>query len=452
VTPYAEFLREFYKAIGLDWESQVIPGPVYNYFFDRETPYVVPGRRGWTRDVYGRGLEEMPYPPQVLADLRKARDAFARWYQTEGGPTDPADHADPAYDYLAGISLDQYLSRTLGLHPAVADFYTRYTVDALTGTAQQVSAFSGISFIGSEYQPIFSLPGGTSGIARHLLKWLVPAALEGTSADALVQSPIRAAELDAAGSLVRVRQRAVALRADTSPGASVVYQRDGTFYRVAAKAVVLAGQGHTAQHLVGHLLSPEARRAFAALPRAPVVVANVILRRAAPLLELGLGYDQYWWGSSYWADFVIADWTSASRSDPERPTVLTFYGGNSAPVESLPEERIKLLHTPFARYEQSLRADLARLLAGSAFDYDRDVRGVFLYRWGHGMVYPRPGLAFGPVSDSAARTAHAPAPRHTARQQIGRISIAGQDVESSPSLESAIGSGLRAAREVLGVL
>jgi hypothetical protein len=42
-----------------------------------------------------------------------------------------------------------------------------------------------------------------------------------------------------------------------------------------------------------------------------------------------------------------------------------------------------------------------------------------------------------------------PASHHIARAPIGRISFAGQDVESSPAIESAIGSGVRTANEVL---
>ena len=45
------------------------------------------------------------------------------------------------------------------------DFYTRFTGDALAGTSQQVNAYTAIAFLGAEYYPIFTFPGGTSGIA-----------------------------------------------------------------------------------------------------------------------------------------------------------------------------------------------------------------------------------------------------------------------------------------------
>ena len=170
----------------------------------------------------------------------------------------------------------------------------------------------------------------------------------------------------------------------------------------------------------------------------------------APVVDLG--YDAYYWGSQYWADFVIADWVTANRSNPNRPTVLTFYGGNTAPPEEMPNERIKLLTTPFSNYFNSLRSDLNRVLAGRNFDFDRDVTAVYLYRWGHSMVYPKPGWPFSAPINKNGQAIRVPSPRFYARQQVGRISFGAQDVESSPANESAIGAGLRTSGEVLPLL
>jgi hypothetical protein len=183
----------------------------------------------------------------------------------------------------------------------------------------------------------------------------------------------------------------------------------------------------------------------------PVVTANVTIRSAAPVVDLG--YDGYYWGSKYWADFVVADWAGPNRTNPNRQTVLTFYGGNTASVADQPNERIKLLTTAFSSYEDSLRSDLNRVLAGRNFDFDRDVTAVYLYRWGHSMVYPKPGWPFSaPIIGSNGQVTRVPSARFYARQQIGRISFGAQDVESSPANESAIGAGLRTSSEVLPLL
>jgi hypothetical protein len=453
VAPYAEFLAELYAAVGVDWTAHVVPDPFYSYFFDDRTPHVRPGTRGWNVDTYGAGLADVPYDPQVVRDLKQARQDFRNWYNRAGSPTDPADNSDPRYDYLAQKTLHDYLTVERGFHPAVSDFYTRYSVDALSGTTRQASAYTGISFLGSEYNPLFTFPGGTSGLARHLLKWLVPAAIDGQGSEAVLRNPIRLAALDQPHQPVRLRQTAMALRADSGANAaSVVYFRDGRFWRVRAGTAVLAGQGHTAQHLVAHLLPTATREAWRSLVLAPGLTANVTLRRAQPLVDLGLGFNQYFWGSRVWADFTVADWVGPNRHDPDRPTVLTFYDGNDRPAEEMPQERLHLLRAPFAEYEDALREDLGRVLAGADFDFDRDVSAIYVYRWGHALVYPRPGTAFGPPVGQEGQAVRTPAPRHRARAPLGRLFFAGQDVESSPAVESAIGSGLRAATEALDAL
>jgi hypothetical protein len=181
-----------------------------------------------------------------------------------------------------------------------------------------------------------------------------------------------------------------------------------------------------------------------------VLTANVTLRSAAPVVDLG--YDAYYWGGQYFANFVVANWVGPNRNDPTRQTVLTFYGGNTASVEDQPNERIKLLTTPFSSYEDSLRSDMNRILSGRNFDFDRDVAAMNVYRWGHSMVYPKPGWPFGAPINKNGQVIRVPSARFYARQQIGRISFGAQDVEFSPANESALGAGVRTCSEVLPLL
>jgi hypothetical protein len=258
--------------------------------------------------------------------------------------------------------------------------------------------------------------------------------------------------MDNANNNVRVRQGAMVLRGDTtSSNASVVYFLNGQFYRATAKAVIFAGQSHTARTACAQLLSSSQASAFDQVTLSPVVTANVTIRSAAPVVDLG--YDGYYWGGQYFADFVVADWVGPNRANPNRQTVLTFYGGNTLSVADQPSARVSLLTTPFSSYEDSLRADMNRILAGRNFDFDRDVVAVYLYRWGHSMVYPKPGWPFSaPIMGSNGQVTRVPSARFYARQQVGRISFGAQDVESSPANESAIGAGLRTSGEVLPLL
>ena len=436
VAPYAGFQRELYRAVGLRWERYKVAAPFYSYFFDDRTPGIQAGRRGWNIDTYGKGLRDMPYSAELVAQIAKCRDEFVAWGQRDGAPTDPADASDPRYDYLSRMSLDDYLTKELQCDPIVSDFFTRYTVDALGGTTKQVNAHSSISFLGAEFADLFAFPGGNAGLARLLAKWLVPDCISG---DPVTSTAVNWTALDRAQNRVRIRQDSVVVRADED---SVVYHHGGQFHRAKGRAVVLAGGSHTSRHLVAHLSDDARRSAWQTWHTVPVVVANVAVKTAAPFFDAGCGYNQYWWGSDYWADFIIADWTTANRGRRDRPTVLTFFGGNAAGPGALAAERVKLLNTPFGDYERAIREDLSRMMTGTAFEFDRDVSAIYLYRWGHGMMMPVVNHIFG-TGDRAA------SPLRIAAAPLGRIVFAGQETEGTPSVESAMASGQRAANEVL---
>jgi hypothetical protein len=371
------------------------------------------------------------------------------WHERAGGPTDPPDESDPRFDGLGAISFKQYLEQKK-YRPAVVDFYSRYSADALGGLCEHVSAHAAIAFLGAEYHPLFAPPGGTSAIARAMVRALVPGAFAPGPFEKVLRKPMNLDALDVPGEAIRIRQRALAVRADSAgKSASLVYYCDGKFHRSIARSMILAGQGHTTRLLVDHLVDDATRSAWISFSRVPTVVANVVLRSSRPLTRLGLGYNQYYWGSEHWADFVIADWTSTPKRDRNRPVTLTFYGGNERPPEELPAERLKLLNTPFSAYEASLRKDTARLFAGAGFDFDRDVRAIYLYRWGHSLLLPRPGFSFQEPLVEGEIHKRVPAMRHLAKQPLGRVFIAGQDVEGTASVESALGSGRRAAEEAL---
>jgi hypothetical protein len=246
----------------------------------------------------------------------------------------------------------------------------------------------------------------------------------------------------------------VALRVDIEASgpkqrASVTYFKDDKFHRATAKAAIVATQASSARRLIEHLCDAERKAAWDEFNTAPAVVANVALRNMRPLVKLGLGYDNYLWGSQHWTNFEIADWTTENRENPTRASVLTFFGGITRPREEFPAERMKLLQTPFDDYEKSLRHDLSRIMRGADFDFDRDVSAVFVYRWGHSMILPTTKSVFGDVRGADGRLDRSKAPRRVACRPLGPISFAGQHTEGSPSLESAIGSGRRAAGELL---
>jgi hypothetical protein len=429
--PSADWLAQFYRAIGVDWPAQSVPGPESSFYFDEFAPGAIAGARGWNIDTFDRGAARLPYDARL-------RDDFARAFETiralgEKGVSDPADESDPALDDLSTVSLAPHLERALGCDPIVSRFFTAYTLTAFGGTAEQVNAHSAIAFLSGELTrgSVFTYPGGVSEIARRALHRLTqsetPPRLE-TNATALRIDP---------------------LSSDAHAGASVVYFQNGAFRRVAARQIILAAPAQSARHLVAHFSDAARNEAWSRFHAAPIVTANVTLRRAAPLLALGLGYSQSWWGGRHFVNYIVADWMSATRADPQRTTTLTFYGGCDAPLEALGEARLTLLHTPFSDYEDSIRSDLTRLMRGADFDFDRDVGALFVYRWGHSMLRPPPDFLFGAKRDAGGRLDRAQGPRRIACAPLGPVVFAGQHVEGAPSVESAIGSGRRAARQAL---
>jgi hypothetical protein len=77
---------------------------------------------------------------------------------------------------------------------------------------------------------------------------------------------------------------------------------------------------------------------------------------------------------------------------------------------------------------------------------------MFVYRWGHSMILPTTTSIFGSARGANGQLDRSRAPRRIASRTLGPISFAGQHTEGTPSVESAVGSGHRAALEVLARL
>jgi spermidine dehydrogenase len=443
--PDIDYLQELYKGTGFDTDKFLIEGPVDSFYFDESTPGVKPGYRGWQVDMlYSLGMSlprntaNDPYDQHVMDDLARCVKTFIDWYHKRGAPDEPPDLSHPKYDYLSEMSFASYLTDVLHCDPRVVDFYKAYTVDCMGGTPHHVNAHTVTSFLSSDYSGVFvAYPGGTSQIAEQLLKWLSGSDKGGQPNHSFT-----------------IEMRAMALRVDANPRstrdrASVIYFRDGQFRRATANAVVIATQAQSARHLVDHLLDRERKAAWDEFNTVPAVTANVAVRNMTPFIELGLGFSNYWWGSKYWSNFIVADWTTDNRNNPNRASVLTFYGHTTVPPEEFAAERMKVLTTPFGDYEKSLKDDLSRMLRGTNFDFDRDVSAVFIYRWGHSMILPTTKSIFGNVRGPEGQLIRDKAPRRIACRPLGPLSFAGQYVEGTPSVESALASGYRAALEVL---
>ena len=127
------------------------------------------------------------------------------------------------------------------------------------------------------------------------------------------------------------------------------------------------------------------------------------------------------------SDFIVADWTThaAPQSAPtSRPNVLTAY----CPLTAA--ERMGLLTASLDEWQARILSEFDKCIPGLS----KTVTGFYLYRWGHAFAAPTKGAVF-------ARA------RQMVKQPLGRICFGHADVEGIPTIDHAMASGFRAARE-----
>ncbi len=215
---------------------------------------------------------------------------------------------------------------------------------------------------------------------------------------------------------------------------------------LAARQVIFALPTFLRPHLVADLRNSTALPSW--LPRfsyAPWLVANLTLRRAyaAPV---GAGHGGSLSGSggfpSCWDNvlvespslgYVVATHQreAAPSSDGIPRTVYTYY----LPLcDGEPRtERARLLATPWADWRDFILADLLRADPELATQVER----IDIFRWGHGMVRPVPGM----MTDDG--------PLEAAAVPLGNIHFANTDLAGMALFEEAHHAGVCAAEAVL---
>lgn len=203
--------------------------------------------------------------------------------------------------------------------------------------------------------------------------------------------------------------------------------RAGAPERWLADQVVLATPQFLTRRLLAHDPAAEARAAFR---YAPWVVANLALTD----LPVNRGFPQAW-------DNVVHGSPSLGYVDAAhqldrlgaRDTVWTWYLPITGPDERA--ARTQLLSAPWEHWRDLILADL-RLPHPDLVEH---VTRIDVWRWGHAMVKPVPGLLWS--EDRAAAAA-----------PVGRVSLAGTDLSGMALFEEAHWQGVRAGEEVLARL
>lgn len=458
------FITRFYESIGLKTprlEYQKWGGPGPEIALER-TPYLGSAPTGlyfgakfgrpqglWLTDPWGKKLEGAPIPAQAREELLR--------YQSGGPSKAPEYRGDATSRRLDTMTLEDYLieqhgisretirtflsdeGSAFGLGPDALSAYTAYAFDALGAFADD----------GTEM-----FPDGNSGIARLIVKTMIPDSIAGerTLTD-VCRGSVNFAALDRTGADVRIRlnSTAVWVKHQGDPAKSefvtIAYTRDGKTYRLKARSVVMAGGSWTTKHIVRDL--PDDRKeAYAQFYRSPCMVANVAVRNWRFLYKMGISGCQWFEGlGSYVQVRKLALCGADSPTiGPDSPVVLTLKVLYAHPGHTTEEQghmgRGEMIATPFREYERQIRQQFTDMFASSGFDASRDIAGIILNRWGHAYCSPAPGFYFGKDGK--------PAPGDVLRSApFGRIAFANVDLSGMPDHKSSIIEANRAVGQLL---
>jgi len=469
--PYPHsFIARFYESIGLKTprlEYQKWGGSAPEMQLSR-TPYLgsAPSAtyfgatfgqpRGlWLTDPWGKQAGQAPISAKAREELAKyqsAGDADAHAPQYAGDAISRRLDSITLEDYMMerhGISLEtirQFLSPGdgggYGLGPDALSGFTAYAADMLHPL--DISDETGTQMF----------PDGNGGIARLIVKTLIPESIAGEhSLEDVCRNAVNFEALDRAGAAARIRldSTAVWVKHDGDPAKSesvtIAYTHGGKTYRVKARSLVMAGGSWTTQHIVRDL-SADRVAAYSQFYRTPCMMANVAVRNWRFLYKMGISGCQWFEGLGNYLQVrkLATCGADAPTIGPDSPTVLTIKVLYTYPGKSTEQQghlgRAELVSTPFRDYERQIREQFTAMFASSGFDAARDIAGIILNRWGHAYLSPAPGFFFGKDGKPAPGDVLRAAP-------FGRVAFANTDLSGVADHRSSIIEADRAVGQLL---
>ena len=290
---------------------------------------------------------------------------------------------------------------------------------------------------------IHHFPDGNAGVARALVKWLIPGVARGNNAEELVLAKFNYAELDKSSNTARIRLNSTVVNVEhgdeprNSSDVSVNYINDNKSYQVKGKGVVMACYNMIIPHIVSGL--PEEQSAALKLQgKSPMQYTTVGLRnwRAMKALGIGVAMSPGNMHQAVLMDFPVSMGGYEYTRTPDDPCVIQMiscpYGKFGEPRrEQFREARYRMLGLQFKDYEQEIRSHLSGMFPRELFDFDRDVASISVNRWAHGYSNGGPG-------DST----------RIGRQPFGRITIANSDSAPGSDAKTAMMMAHRAVNEL----
>jgi spermidine dehydrogenase len=357
--------------------------------------------------------------------------------------------------HIARTPYFDYLKNTLGVDdPGVLRMARHSGLDwASTGTdlmsiqaAKSCGAlgFTPVAVYDADHPYIHHFPDGNAGIARALVKNMIPRVANGKNAEELVLSRFHYAELDKKSSPVRIRLNSTVVNVrhhgahQSASEVGITYINGNKAFQVKAKAAVMACYNMMIPHIVSGLPEKQAE-ALKLQGKCPLQYTTVGLRNWRAFKELGIGLAMSP-GNMHQAvlmDFPVSMGGYEYTRSPNDPCVLQMincpYGNTvGAPrLEQYREARSRMLTLQFSDYEEEIRAHLGGMLPKFLFEFDRDVESISVNRWAHGYTTGGP--------DDSTRIG---------RQPFGRITIANADSAPGADAKTAMMMAHRAVHEL----
>jgi spermidine dehydrogenase len=335
------------------------------------------------------------------------------------------------------------------------------SLSALEGYRAGMPATAGLGIGRLEDEPakidepyIFHFPDGNAGVARSLVRRLVPEALAGESMEDLVLARLDYGTLDVRGATNRIRLDSTAVDVRHTPDqrhVDVTYVRHGSVERVRGKHAILACYNQIVPHLCPELPDDQ-RAAIESVTKVPLVYVNVAIRNWRAFRALGfhnIRIPQPALMHSFGMDFPVSMGGYHYTDSADEPTVIhgsfvpAFPDQGLAPMEQHKRGRRQIYEMSFDDFETAILRQMSGALEPGGFDAGRDIAAITVNRWPHGYAYEYNEL-FDPPGFNRYNGPHLLGAR-----QLGRISIANSDAAGYAYVNGAIDAAHRAVGEQL---
>lgn len=301
------------------------------------------------------------------------------------------------------------------------------------------------------YEPyIHHFPDGNASLARALVRDLIPGAIPGSTMEDIVTARANYAELDRAGSPIRLRLNSTVVNArNVRDGVDVTYINGDRAFRVRARHAVMACYNQILPHICTDMGESQAQ-ALRNASKTPYVIGSIALRNWRAFRDAGY-FSIYSPGDVLFKnvglDFPVSMGDYQFSRGPDDPIVIDAWHSPTArglPVkEQYRAGRAKMLEMSFKNYENDIFEHFNGMLGPHGFDAERDIAAITLNRWPHGYAYEYEGIGVPQEYDRHH------GPHITGRARIGRISIANSDSEAYAYADGAIDAADRAVDEQL---